>query len=282
MTQGIGATPPRRVAIMATVALAITAGVAGCAGPQETPTAQPSRSANGSATPATPATSPKESLLAAVPDGSEGPFRFSGRDGSSTVSGSVDPAAKGLHLIMAQKDPEHGFTLTMSFLAIDDRSWIRIRFTGTEGLTGLPKLPDKWLTLDPSKLASGESVPAYEGPDPGNAGPLIEAARSVEHRGGGRYTGVIDLTAGNAGAALDDDERVAALGPAARRVPFTAVVGGDRKLVSLILNVPAAGTAKAYQYVVTYRDYGAGPRLAVPAGDAAQPAPPIAYEILNS
>jgi hypothetical protein len=75
---------------------------------------------------------------------------------------------------------------------------------------------------------------------------------------------------------------VAALGPAARRVPFTAVVGGDRKLASLVLNIPAAGAAKAYQYVVTYRDYGAGPRLAAPAADAAQAAPPIVYEMLNS
>ncbi|HEX7745355.1 MAG TPA: hypothetical protein VF462_08870 [Micromonosporaceae bacterium] len=277
MTQGIGAATLRRVAVTATAALAVAAGVMGCTDQQERSAA----SAPSSTAPPSPAMSAKETLLASVPDGSEGPFRFSGRDGSSTVSGNVDPAAKGLHLTTAHKDPEHGFTLTMAFLFIEDQLWVRIRFTGTEGLTGLPKLPDKWLKLDPSRLTDGESAPRYDGPDPGNAGPLIEAATSVEHQGGGRYRGVIDLTAANAGKALDDDERIAALGSAAKRVPFTAVVGSDRKLASLVLNVPAAGAAKAYQYVVNYRDYGGAPRLAVPQGSAAEPAPPIAYEILN-
>ncbi|MGI5147340.1 hypothetical protein ACQEVC_13335 [Plantactinospora sp. CA-294935] len=221
----------------------------------------------------------KQTLLDTVPDGSEGPFRFSGKDGTDDVSGSVDPAAKGLELSTAIKDPEHGFTTTIAFRVLGEDIWTKISFTGTEGLTGLPKLPNKWLKLDPAKLTDAESVPKYEGTDPGNAGPLLQAATSVTEAGNGKYSGSIDLTSGEAAKVLEA-ERMTALGEAAKQVPFTATVDGEH-LTSLTLDVPAAGSAKAFQYVVQYRDFGSAPKLAAPAGAQAQNAPALAYELLN-
>ncbi|RLP92349.1 hypothetical protein [Micromonospora sp. CV4] len=227
-----------------------------------------------------PTATPREELLAAVPDGTEGAFRFAGKDSSSDISGVVDPAAKGMDLTAAVKDPEHGFTTRMSFLVVQEQLWMKVKFTGTEGLTGLPKLPSRWMELDRTKLTDAESAPTYEGVDVGNAGPIIEAATSVQEKADHTYTGVVDLTKGEASKAVGEAE-VAALGEAARQVPFTAVVGPDGNLASLTVDVPAAGKAKAWTYVVKYVDYGSAPKLAAPTGNAAQQAPKVAYEMLN-
>ncbi|MGS2613335.1 hypothetical protein ACVCAH_02170 [Micromonospora sp. LZ34] len=270
MTNGTGrAGTIRRSAGTLTAVLAAAALLAGC-GPDGTD----------SGSPASPATTPKQALLAAVPDGTEGAFRFSGKDATSDLSGVVDPDAKGIDLTAAVKDPEHGFTTRMSFLVVQERVWMKVKFTGTEGLTGLPKLPNRWMELDRAKLTDPESTPTYEGVDVGNAGPIIEAATSVEEKSDRTYTGVVDLSGGEAAEAVGEQE-VAALGEAARQVPFTAVVGADGNLTSLTLDVPAAGTAKAWKYVVKYADYGSAPKLAAPSGNAAQPAPKLAYEMLN-
>jgi hypothetical protein len=222
----------------------------------------------------------KQTLLASVPDDNEGPFRFTGKDVTGDISGSVDPAAKGLDLKTSIKDPEHGFTTHIAFRVVGDDAWTKISFTGAEGLTGLPKLPKKWLKLDATKFTDADSMPSYDGADQGNAGPLVQAATSVQDDGAGKYSGMIDLTSGEAAKVLEA-EQMTALGEAAKQVPFTAVVGADQNLSSLILEVPAAGTAKAFQYVVSYQDYGSTPKITAPAAGQAQNAPKVAYDLLN-
>ncbi|WP_422773064.1 hypothetical protein ACN28C_08975 [Plantactinospora sp. WMMC1484] len=224
----------------------------------------------------------KQTLLDAVPDSTGEPFRFSGDDGTTAFAGSVDPGAKGLEVSSSIKDPEHGFTTTVVFRNVGEDIWTKISFTGTEGLTGLPKLPNKWLKLDTTKLVDADSVPRYEeGTDPGNAGPLVQAATSVTEDGAGTYSGTVDLTSGEAAKVLDA-EQMSGLGEAAKQVPFTAVVDAEKRLTSLTLDVPANGSAKPFQYVVSYRDYGSTPKLAAPADAQVQNAPEQAYELLNS
>jgi hypothetical protein len=272
MTNGTGHTGTIRRTVSTLVGvIAATTLLAGCGPDGSGPAAGGSPS---------PTPTPKEALLAAVPDGTEGAFRFTGKDSDSDISGVVDPAAKGMDLTAAYKDPEHGFTTRMSFLLVEEKLWVKIKFSGTEGLTGLPKLPNRWMELDRAKLTDKETPATYEGADVGNAGPIIEAATSVEAKDGQTYTGVVDLTKGQAGEAVGEEE-VAALGAAAGQVPFTAVVGADGNLASLTLAIPAAGKAKAWTYLVKYADYGSAPKLAAPTGSAAQEAPKVAYDMLN-
>ncbi|TDC39102.1 hypothetical protein E1211_05400 [Micromonospora sp. 15K316] len=261
---------PRRAAV-ASAALAVAALSAGCV-PGADRAAEPDAS---SAAPTA-----KEALLAAVPDGTEGTFRFSGKDSSSTISGLVDPAGKGTEISTAVKDADLGFTTTISFRIVTEQTWMKVKFSNTKGLTGFPKLPDRWLRLDRERIADAESAPVYEGADVGNAGPLIEAATKVEEQAGGRYAGTIDLTSGEAAKVLAEEE-MAALGAKAAAVPFTAQVGPDGNLASFTMRVPAAGAQKAYEYLVQYRDYGSAPKVTAPAGSAAQDAPTAAYELLN-
>ncbi|MFC4019678.1 hypothetical protein ACFOW4_17275 [Micromonospora sp. GCM10011542] len=272
MTQATGSagTIRRTVGTVAAV-LGTTILLGGC-GPKSEPAAAPQ------GRPATsPTTSPKEALLDAVPDGTEGTFRFSGKDASSTHTGRIDPEAKAFEINTVIAPDSDGITAKMSFLLVGDRVWMKAKFSGQPGL---PKFPDKWMTLDRTKLTDGAGIPSYDGADQGNAGPLIEAATSVEEQSPGRYVGVIDVSAGNAAKALEEGE-AAALGAAAKKVPFTAMVGADKHLASLTLKIPAAGKAKAYDYVVTYADYGSTQKITVPTGSAVTKAPPMAYEMLN-
>ncbi|MGW5668422.1 hypothetical protein [Micromonospora sp. NPDC003776] len=273
MTQATGSTRTVR-RTMGTVAavLAATTLLAGC-GPKSDPAAEP-----GTRPAASPSADPKQALLAAVPDERAGAFRFTGKDSSGDMSGRIDPASKAMEMNMVAPPDKDGITSKMSFLIIEDKVWMKAKFSGHPGL---PKFPDKWMALDKAKLTDGDGVPRYDGADQGNAGPLIDAATSVEQQGPGRYAGFIDVTGGEAAKALDDGE-AAALGEAGRHVPFTAQVGPDGHLTSLVLSVPAAGKRKAYRYVVSYADFGSTPKIAVPTGSAVTKAPSLAYELLNS
>ncbi|MGC5019752.1 hypothetical protein [Micromonospora sp. DT47] len=269
MTQATGSAGTIRRAVGTAAALLAATTLLGGCGPKVGSTAAPRTS---------PSAAPKEALLDAVPDGTEGAFRFTGKDASSNLTGRIDPESKAFEINTAMAPDKDGITMKMSFLLIGDEIWMKAKFSGHPGL---PNFPNKWMKLDRAKLTDSGSVPSYDGADQGNAGPLIEAATSVEEQSPGKYVGFIDVTSGNAAQALEDGE-AAALGEAGKHVPFTALVGPDEHLASLTLEIPAAGKRKAYEYVVTYADYGSTPKITVPTGGAATKAPAMAYEMLNS
>ncbi|MBY8872914.1 hypothetical protein K7640_13845 [Micromonospora sp. PLK6-60] len=279
MTQATGGNGSiRRATGVFAALLAATALLAGC-GTKEGPGAVPDRTTGSTPTASpTPSASPKETLLAAVPDEGESTFRFSGRDSSSKLNGRIDPESLAYEIHLASGPDKDGISAKMSFLTIKDKTWVKIKFNGH---SGLPRFPDKWMSLDKSKITASGVIPEYDGADPGSAAPLIGAATSVEERGPGKYAGFIDVTEGNVGDALEEGE-AAALGAAGRRVPFTATVGPDEHLASLVLKMPASGDRKAYQYVVQYSGFGSTPKISAPTGDAATKAPALVYEILNS
>jgi hypothetical protein len=224
---------------------------------------------------------PREALIESAPDESAGRYRFTIKDADMTSTGEVDPTAKGLHIASEYKDKDLGFTMRMAFLVVDQESWVKIKFTGTEGLTGLPKLPNKWLRLDPAKITDTESVPlAFDGPDPINAESLLHAVVSANDKGSGRFDGTVDLTKAT-GAEVVDADALKALGEAAKTVHFTATVDASGRLASIAVDVPAAGKTPAFKYTVTYADYGSAPTVSPPAAAEAGDAPAAAYELLN-
>ncbi|SBT48083.1 hypothetical protein [Micromonospora auratinigra] len=273
----------RRVATTATAVLAATTFLAGCGGTRGTdggsdpaPAAPAAPAAASSA-----AADPKAVLLAAVPNEQDPAFRFSGVDGTDKITGMVDPAGKAMELSYAQKfEEDTSVSMKLSFRMIEERSWMRVRVSGIDGLQQMMKIPTRWMALDKSKIK--EDPPVYEGTDPGNAAVIIGTADTVTDKGDGTYTGFADLTRGTEVADAISSVDVAALGAAAKKVPFTAVVGADGNLASLTVELPAAGKKKAGRYVVKYFDFGKAPKVAAPSGSEAQPAPEEAYELLNS
>lgn len=256
-----------------TIVMALAAGLAavagGCAGltgddPAEAPKAQ----------------TPQEKLLDAVPDGSQGNFRFTLKDAELTGKGVMDPATKRLLLTTDYKDADLGFTMTMGMLVIDEESWMKITFANTDGLTGLPKLPKKWLRLDRSKVKDQEDV-GFDDPDPAGANALFRAIVAATESGAGTFTGTLDLTRATE-AEIVDQAALDALGQQAKAVPFTANVDSQGRLAAIEIKVPAHGDAKAYTHQVTYADYGAAPAIEEPPANQVAEATQEAYDLLNS
>jgi hypothetical protein len=263
----------RRHLSLLTIALALVAGVAtsGC---------DPASTTSQRAT-ASPAT-PKDQLLAAVPDGSQGTFRYTFADAETQGSGVVDPAGKKVQHTVVYKDPALGFTLTMTFLVIDQDSWMKVTFGHTENVTGLPKLPKKWMHLDRSKIKDlNELTLDFTDPDPVGTASLFESTVEVQQAGTGEYRGIMDLTRAT-GAELVDKETVTALGDKAKAIPFRATVDGAGRLTLVSLDVPAAGKTKAATYRVAFADYGSAPPVKQPAAGDVQEAPPAAYDLINT
>ncbi|MEW2440582.1 hypothetical protein [Micromonospora marina] len=273
MTQRIGsAAGLRRIAALATAVLATTVLSAGCG---------TGDASEGTGAAPSPSPDPKAALLAAVPDEKDPAFRFSTIEGADKFDGVVDPAAQGLELSMSEKSQDPEFTMGMTFRVIEEDIWVRVKITGMPGLQDMMKLPKRWMLLDRTKLDDASEVPVYQNADPANTAAVIRTAETVEDRGDGTYAGFADLTANadirNNFSSVDVD----ALGDAAKKVPFTAVVGPDGNLTSLTLDVPAAGKQKAMKLVAKYYDFGKAPKIGAPTGAQVQKAPASAYEMLN-
>ncbi|WP_327023976.1 hypothetical protein [Micromonospora sp. NBC_01739] len=263
MTQPTGTTVTSRRIAVAVVALLTAAMVTGC--DDDTPQAAP------------PPPDPKQELLAAVPTEEDPAFRFVTRDTSGDVSGVVDPANRGMDIDTVTKDKD--FTLEMSFRMVDSRTWMKVNFKGSKDIQKLMKLPTKWMEMDPAKIESPDTLPTYQGTDPGNAEAIIRAASEVQAGEGGTYTGVIDLA--TQPDLVEAMEGLVTLGDGTEPIPFTAVVGPDGNLASLTLEIPPAGKKKASEYVVEYSDFGSTPQIVAFTPDEAEPAPTSAYDLLN-
>jgi len=225
---------------------------------------------------------PRDALLASLPDASTGSFRFTVEGGEAPSSGEIDAGRQSYRVGFRYREPKAGFTLLSDYLVVKQQSWIKIRFTGTKGLTGLPKLPKKWMLIDPAKVSTKDVPLAYDNEtDPGEAGVVLRAIVDVEQTSAGHFAGTTDLTR-QGEAEIIGAARLRALGDKAKAVPFEATVDAKGRLTSTVVRIPAAGKTKASRYAITYAGYGTTPTPVAPPADQQQPATGDAYELLNA
>jgi hypothetical protein len=224
---------------------------------------------------------PRDALLAAVPDTKVGAYKFDIKGGVTPMSGVLDAPKKTIELKLVQKEPDIGLTMTMTSLVIDKKGWMKIAFSPAN-LPGLPKLPKKWVLLDPAKIKDPDNSPLEYGDetDPGYVTQLVQSSAGLTESKPGHYAGTTDLTQVT-DAEIVDEKTLTALGDKAKAVPFTAVIDGAGHLTSAVVKVPAAGQAKAATYQVTYSAFGTTATPAEPAANQQTPATGAVYELLN-
>jgi hypothetical protein len=228
--------------------------------------------------PPTPPTA-EDLLLKSLPDFTSGSFRFAVKGGELPAKGVLDAAKHSYQVDITQTDKELGFTMIMNILVVEKQTWIKIAFQGTEGLTGFPKLPKKWMLVDPAKVKDEDLPFAYDQEtDPGDTGAILRAMVDAQQTAPGTFTGTTDLTQ-QGQAEIVDAKLLAALGEKAKAVPFEARTDAQGRLSRMLVRIPAAGKTKASTYEVTYADYGSAPTPAEPAQQ--QKAPAVVYEMLN-
>ena len=257
----------RLVAVVAVLGAAVT----GCAAAD-----QPGGQASA------PPPSAAELLVKSVPAADSVRYRFAVKGGDAPLAGVLDAAADTYRYDVTQVNADPHFKMTMNFLFVGSKSWVRIAFSETSGVTGLPKLPKKWLLLDRTKLKGDDALPtpADDESDPGATGAIMSGIVAAEQKSPGHFTGTTDLTRqGEAG--IVDAKTLSALGAKAKSLAFAAETDASGRLSSVIVKIPAVGKTKAHQYAVTYTDYGSAPTPAEPTGSEQQKAPAVAYDMLN-
>jgi hypothetical protein len=176
---------------------------------------------------------PRDVLLAAVPDEKVGAFAFAVKGGVTPTSGVLDSPKKAVEIKIEQAEPDVGFTMTMTTRMIGEKSWIKVAFTPAT-VPGLPKLPKKWLLLDPAKVNDKDMI-GYDGStDPGYATELVDHGAGIKETSPGHFAGTTDLTK-STDAEIVDEKTLTALGAKAKTVPFSAVVDGQGHLTTLTL-----------------------------------------------
>ena len=149
---------------------------------------------------------------------------------------------------------------------IEKQSWIKISFTDTDGLTGLPKLPKKWMLIDPAKIKDKDDGPlAYDNEtDPGSDRAVMQAI--VDGRADRRRAVRGHHRPHPAGRGGDRRRRhPQGAGRQGRGGAVRGGVDGQGRLTSAVVKIPAAGKTKAHRYEVTYAGYGTAPTPAAPA-----------------
>lgn len=229
-------------------------------------------------TPATPA----ETLTKGVPTVASGVFHYAIKGGVQPLSGTVDAAHKAAVTEISEKIPDGGFTLTMKFMVVGDGTWAHISFGDAPANLGLPKLPKKWMKLDPAKLGDDAAKDLkYEGEtDPGYVSTLIRSASGLTESEPGHFTGTVDLTKVTE-AEIVEPATLTALGAKAAAVPFEAVLDAEGRISTATVKIPAAGKTKAATYQVTYDEYGTAKAPAAPAAGDQVAAPQAAYDLLK-
>lgn len=223
---------------------------------------------------------PRDELIRAVPDEKAPAFAFDIKGGGTPMSGVLDSSRKTAQLKIVQSDAD--ITLTMALLMIDDKSWIKIGYRPAN-LPGMPRIPNKWLVVDPARLTDKKGVPTgYDGDaDPGDVLLLVQNAGAVTAKGPGRYAGTTDLTASGR-AEIVDKATLTKLGEKAKSVPFEAVVDSAGRLTLMLVRVPAATGVKASTYRVSYTGFGTTEVPGVPTGSQQTRATSAVYDLLNA
>ncbi len=224
---------------------------------------------------------PRDALLTAVPDTKVGAYKFDIKGGVTPMSGVLDAPKKTIELKVVQQEPDVDLTMTMRWLVIDDKGWMRVAFAPAN-LPGLPKLPKKWVLLDPAKVKDPDNSPLEYGDetDPGYVTQLVQNSADLTETSPGHFAGTTDLTQVT-DAEIVDEKTLKALGDKAKAVPFTAVIDGAGHLTSAVVKVPAAGKAKAATYQVAYTGFGKTATPTAPAANEQTPATAAVYELLN-
>ncbi|WP_033344431.1 hypothetical protein [Catenuloplanes japonicus] len=206
----------------------------------------------------TPAQTPAEIVAKSAPGATTTPFSFTitGLDtegDAQDIKGVSSPTTKSYDLTATYVADEEGLTSTMQFRVVDQSAWVKMKFSGLEGM---PEMPDKWVVVDPSQAAADDSMPkgwTDADADPTGTDVLVDAVIDVTETGTGTYSGTLDLTKAEAADVVD----LTKAGDTVKAVPFTATVDDSGRLTAITLKVPAIGEVAAFDYKVTFTYDGA-------------------------
>jgi hypothetical protein len=190
------------------------------------------------------------------------------RTADSESHGSIDPVGSTSAVVVTQGRSEFDETVD------GGRIYVRLDIDpDTNRQLGVD--PNKWMLLDPTRLAPDNTLPLQpDGGDPIDMAGILTGVTSVTRSDPTHFAGTLDLTA-IAGRNTPDPDEVRQAGAAATKAPFTAVADDQNRLVSFA--VDTSGFDPGLGIEIVYSQFGAAPPVTVPT--ATVPAPDGLYDI---
>lgn len=261
------------------LALAVPFTVAGC-GPSDkaSPMDKTAGTAGGSAA-ASPTQDAKGMLTTSVGELANGNFAFTGQDAETIINGELHKASQSASLkIRSAKPDEQDFTF--EFRLIADSVVLKVDTNNQQLRDTLEIAAGKWYSLDKAtfdKAMEGSMLnfDSAENIDPGDSVAAVKAVVSAQKGADGTFTGTTDLS-GLTGGMIGTD-RLTALGAKAKALPFTATLDSSGRLATFSIQVPASGTDAAYEYKMTYSNYGGVKAMERPSAVSPAPHPLIEW-----
>ncbi|MFI6264460.1 hypothetical protein [Micromonospora sp. NPDC051006] len=279
----------RRLSAGLVAAALFTPGLAAC-NAAGTPGGSASPSASGTATAtaggtASPAAGDaKQALLASTTAIRDGNFRFSMTGGGSTAEGLVHEPSQSAQMRVSIGDASSDLSMTLDVIHSRPDSWVKVDLGGkaASSVPGLQKLNlGKYQHLDQTRIKGNRNLGFdFDKLDPAGSEVLTQGVTEVRQTGEGTYAGTIDVSKAAEAGSLDAT-MITALGPQAQSVPFTAKVDPQGRLSELVIQIPAAGQAKAQDVRITYSDYGNATAAQKPPAAQVVEAPPELYNLFN-
>ncbi|MEV1332800.1 hypothetical protein AB0J20_24875 [Micromonospora costi] len=279
----------RRLSAGLVAAALFTPGVAACTaagtpGSSASPTVTASgvATASGSASPA--AGDAKQALLASTEAIRSGNFRFTMSGAGSTAEGQVHEPSQSARMRVSIGDASSDLSMTLDVIHFRPDSWVKVdlggkaagSIPGTQGLN-----LGKYQHLDQTRIKGNRNLGFdFDRLDPAGSEVLTQGITEVRQTGDGAYAGTIDVSKAAEAGSLDANV-ITALGPQAKSVPFTAKLDPQGRLSELVLQIPAAGQAKAQDVRITYTDYGNATAAQKPPAAEVVEAPPELYNLFN-
>jgi hypothetical protein len=245
---------------------------------------------------------PRAAMAASTSGVRTGDYAFTSATPLGKASGVVHVPSKSatLELVSTEKESEG----TFSFRFVDADRYVKFKLDTSE-MTGnldgidtsdpsmakmvkdLERMVEMfsgktWMHVDLTKVKDSDDLtldPAN--PDMTGAGPLVGSI--VTAQGDARsITGTLDATKMGESTGPWENADFAAMGEAAKAIPYTATLDDRGRLTKLVLDAPKSGDIPAGAWTLDITGYGAQKAQEKPAKDEVEEMPEDAYEMLNS
>jgi hypothetical protein len=131
--------------------------------------------------------------------------------------------------------------------------------------------------MDKSKLGSGSVASGLVSGGKVDAEEFAKGVVSAERVSDTEIKGTLDLTK-SAPSVVTADE-LAALGPEAKNVPFTATLDGDGRIAKFVISMPKVADYPAADLTTIFSNYGSEVAIAKPAAAETVEAPELIYQL---
>jgi hypothetical protein len=260
----------RRRAAAILAALLVGAGLVACTGdaPPVTPTA--------SAGPRQPSAEETLTFALALVKGMNCDLTVTQPGHDSVATGSVNYGTQSATI--TSRTRAGNAIISIAAVEVGPKVWAKIDLGPANTRLGLN--PKKWYLVDQAKLTGArKKLLDVANFDVLDIAGLMTSTSALMRKDATHITGTVDLTR-SVGVSAPTSTDLEKAGPGADKVPFTATVDDQGRLIDLLIQADAVDRDLTNEYA--FSNIGAPDPVAAPAADDIAPTPAAVYQIFNA